>query len=154
MHNRDQNGGKTGKNNETWKKDNQVQATNDNTRLNANTKQQQKQPTKPDVNIFTVGMPRRARAKASTAIASFPDTLLLISSTATDMSISEHPPPNTVRVSLTVCDNTHKASWSDRSASSKMCCDAPETDKKLTTGTKLCTPYDATTTTKILKIDE
>jgi hypothetical protein len=35
------------------------------------------------------------------------------------------PPPYTVRVSLMVCDSTHRASCSDRSASSKICCVAP-----------------------------
>ena len=35
------------------------------------------------------------------------------------------PPPNTVAVSLTVCDSTHRASCKERSASSKICCVAP-----------------------------
>lgn len=35
------------------------------------------------------------------------------------------PPPHTVLVSLTVCVSTHKASWSERSASSRICCVAP-----------------------------
>lgn len=35
------------------------------------------------------------------------------------------PPPQTVLVSLTVCVRTHSASWSERSASSRICCVAP-----------------------------
>ena len=40
-------------------------------------------------------------------------------------SIYALPPPYTILVSLTVRDNTHKASCNDRSASSKICCVAP-----------------------------
>ena len=40
-------------------------------------------------------------------------------------SIYALPPPYTILISLTVRDNTHKASCNDRSASSKICCVAP-----------------------------
>ena len=40
-------------------------------------------------------------------------------------SIYSLPPPYTILVSLTVRDNTHKASCNDHSASSKICCVAP-----------------------------
>lgn len=37
------------------------------------------------------------------------------------------PPPYTILVSFTVCCNTQRASWRERSASSRICCVAPRT---------------------------
>ena len=72
----------------------------------------------PALSAKITGIALNDFANASVAIALFPLTLLAASSTAQDMSISEHPPPSTVRVSLTVCERTERASCKDRSASS------------------------------------
>lgn len=58
-------------------------------------------------------------------MASLPGVLAANSETAFAINISEHPPPYTILVSLTVCVKTHKASCNDRSASSKICRVAP-----------------------------
>ena len=66
-----------------------------------------------------------ALAKLSTAMASLPGVAAAALDTALAISISDEPPPNTVRVSFTVCWRTHTASCKERSASSRICCVAP-----------------------------
>jgi len=59
------------------------------------------------------------------ANAFLPGVIAANSSTAFDIRTSEQPPPKTVLVSFTVWLKTHKASWIERSASSKIWLVAP-----------------------------
>ena len=62
----------------------------------------------------------------STASCFLPSVRAASSSTDFAMSASEQPPPYTMRVSVaTVCDSTHRASCSERSASSSTCSPGP-----------------------------
>lgn len=75
----------------------------------------------PPFSQMIVGSWRNARAKASTAIAYFPLSDFASSSTARDILISELPPPRIHLWFLQAATKTQIASWSDRSASSRMC---------------------------------
>mmetsp|Transcript_2277 Transcript_2277/g.8764 ORF Transcript_2277/g.8764 Transcript_2277/m.8764 type:complete len:235 (+) Transcript_2277:1530-2234(+) len=81
--------------------------------------------SRPAFSQIIVGMARNAFANPSMASARFPGVRLASSSTALLMIISGHPPPYTIRLSLTVAVNTQSASCSDRSASPSTCEDAP-----------------------------
>ncbi|KAH3679291.1 hypothetical protein WICMUC_001115 [Wickerhamomyces mucosus] len=79
----------------------------------------------PALSARIVGNCLKALANASTANDFLPSTFCAAVSTAFDIIISAHPPPNTVLVSLVVCDKTDNASCNERSASSKTCSVAP-----------------------------
>mmetsp|Transcript_17157 Transcript_17157/g.52779 ORF Transcript_17157/g.52779 Transcript_17157/m.52779 type:complete len:222 (-) Transcript_17157:1071-1736(-) len=81
--------------------------------------------SKPPLSAMIAGSVRSARAKASIAMAFLPGVLATSASIARAMRTSQQPPPGIVRVSRTVRDSTQSASWSDRSASSRTCVDAP-----------------------------
>mmetsp|Transcript_17 Transcript_17/g.59 ORF Transcript_17/g.59 Transcript_17/m.59 type:complete len:223 (+) Transcript_17:184-852(+) len=81
--------------------------------------------SKPALSQIIDGMHLNALAKHSIASERFPGVFSASCSTALDMIISAHPPPQITRESLTAVFNTHNASCRERSASAKICVDAP-----------------------------
>jgi hypothetical protein len=81
--------------------------------------------SKPALSQIIDGMRLNALAKHSIASERFPGVFSASCSTALDMIISAHPPPQITRESLTAVFNTHNASCRERSASAKICVDAP-----------------------------
>uniref|UniRef100_A0A6B0V1C8 Putative secreted protein n=1 Tax=Ixodes ricinus TaxID=34613 RepID=A0A6B0V1C8_IXORI len=81
--------------------------------------------SKPALSAMIVGICLRALANPSMARDSFPGVDSASFDTADAISISELPPPNTTRLSFTTCERTQRASWSERSASSRICWVAP-----------------------------
>mmetsp|Transcript_13390 Transcript_13390/g.29045 ORF Transcript_13390/g.29045 Transcript_13390/m.29045 type:complete len:226 (+) Transcript_13390:111-788(+) len=80
----------------------------------------------PALSAMIPGSARNARAKESIASAILPCSAAAASSTALAIASSAHPAPRTMRDSTAaVCDSTHNASCSDRSASSSSCEFAP-----------------------------
>lgn len=83
-------------------------------------------PSKPPLFATAAGSALNARAKPYIAAPTRPGTDYDACSTAFAITVSALPAPSTTRpFTAAVCETTASASWRERSASSRMCPDAP-----------------------------